>query len=195
MLPRVLRSYQKEKEGFEIVNRWHAANKKSDEKTKKAMKDKSQEKPPTSSGSRKSGFSMPRTDTEFNRVLAVDGLPDLEDAPLKFAYGKDLLPSWILCDFPTYMKRMHNWYKRACRLGLRILGAPHHKDVFGLKGPQINDIMFDFEDIQEMFYSKCLIDFVLHSIVLYKHKYLTSYINFTGCKQWMLLFVISRSST
>ena len=42
---------------------------------------------------------------------------------------------------------------------------------------------------------KCLIDFVLHSIVLYKHKYLMPYINFTGCKQWMLLFVISRSST
>jgi len=46
---------------------------------------------------------------------------------------------------------MHDWYKRACRLGLRSLGAPHHKDVFGLKGPQINDIMFNFEDIQQMF--------------------------------------------
>ena len=151
MLPRVLQSYQKEKEGSKIVNRWHTANKKSDEKAKKAKKDKSQEKPPPSSGSRKSGFSMPRTDTVHNRVLAVDGLPDLEDAPLKFAYGKDLLPSWILCDCPTYMKRMHNWYKRACRLGLRSLCAPHHKDVFGLKGPQINDITFDFEDIQQMF--------------------------------------------
>ena len=86
-----------------------------------------------------------------NKVLAADGLPDLEDAPLEFPYGKDLLPSWILCDCPTYMKRMHNWYKRACRLGLRSLGAPHHKDAFGLKGPQINDIMFNFEDIQQMF--------------------------------------------
>jgi len=41
VLPQVLRSYQKEKEGSEIVNRWHAANKKSDEKAKKAKKDKS----------------------------------------------------------------------------------------------------------------------------------------------------------
>ena len=95
--------------------------------------------------------AQPRTDTVHNRVLAVDLLPDLEDAPLEFVYGKDLLLSWILCDCPTYMKRMHNWYKRACRLGLRSLGAPHHKDVFGLKGPQINDISFDFEDIQQMF--------------------------------------------
>ena len=87
VLPRVLQSYQKEKEGSEIVNRWHATNKKSIEKAKKAKKDKSQEKPPTSSGSRKSGFSIPSTDTEFNRVLAIDGLPNLEDAPLVFAYG------------------------------------------------------------------------------------------------------------
>ena len=90
MLPRVLRFYQKEKEGSESVNRWHATNKKSVEKAKKAM---SQEKPPTSSGSRRSGFSTPRTDTLHNKVLAVDDLPDLEDAPLEFAYGKDLLPN------------------------------------------------------------------------------------------------------
>ena len=87
-------------------------------------------------------------------VLVVDGLPGLEDAPLEFAYGKDLLPSWILCDCPIYMKMMHNWYKRAYRLGLRTLGALHHPDVFGLKGPQINDITFDFEDIHEMFHLK-----------------------------------------
>jgi hypothetical protein len=36
VLPRVLQSCQKEKEGSEIVNRRHAANKKSDEKAKKA---------------------------------------------------------------------------------------------------------------------------------------------------------------
>ena len=90
VLPRVLRSYQKEKEVSEIVNRWHTANKKSDEKGKKA---KSKEKPPTSSGSRRSGFSTPRTDTLHNKVLAVDDLPDLEDAPLEFTYGKDLLPN------------------------------------------------------------------------------------------------------
>ena len=93
---------------------------------------------------------MPRTDTVFNRVFAVDGLLDLEDALLEFAYRKDFLTSWILCDCPTYMKRMHDWYKRACRLGLRSL-LPHHKDVFGLKGPQINDITFNFEGIQQMF--------------------------------------------
>ena len=91
VLSRVLRSYQKEKEGSKIVNRWHAASKKSDEKAKKA---KSQEKPPTSSDSRSSGFSTPHTDTVHNKVLAADGLPDLEDTPLEFPYGKDLLPSW-----------------------------------------------------------------------------------------------------
>jgi hypothetical protein len=29
--------------------------------------------------------------------------------------------------------------------------APYHPDVFGLKGQQIFDIMFDFEEIQHMF--------------------------------------------
>ena len=86
-----------------------------------------------------------------NQTLAVDDLPDLEDAPLEFAYGKDLLPNWLLSDCPTYMQRMHNWYKRAYRLGLKTLYALHHPDVFGVKGPQINDITFDFADIQHMF--------------------------------------------
>ena len=133
------------------MNRRHAANKKSDEKAKKAKKDKSQENPPTSSGSRKLGFSTPRTDTVFSRVLAVDGLPDLEDAPLEFAYGKDLLPSWLLHDCPIYMQRMHNWYKRACRVGLKTIYASHHPDVFEVKGPQVYDITFDFADIQHIF--------------------------------------------
>ena len=103
------------------MDRLHAANKKSDGKTKKA---KSKENPPTSSGSRRSGFSTPRMDTLHNKVLAVDDLPNLEDAPLEFTYGKDLLPNWILCDCPSYMQRMHNWYKRACRLGLKTIYAP-----------------------------------------------------------------------
>ena len=66
------------------MNRWHAANKKSDGKAKKA---KSKENPPTSSGSRRSGFSTPRTDMLHNRDLALDDLQDLEDAPLEFAHG------------------------------------------------------------------------------------------------------------
>ena len=151
---------------------------------------------------------MPRTDTLHNRELAVDDLLDIEDAPLVFAYGKDLLPSWLLSDCPTYMQRMHNWYKRACRLGLKTLYAPHHPVVFGVKGHKsmisclilktsstcsashnLASKWFDYGSC------KCLIDFVLLSKVLYMHKYLMPYINSTVCKQWMLLFVISRSGT
>ena len=46
---------------------------------------------------------------------------------------------------------MHNWYKRGCRLGLRTIHAPHDLEVFGLKGNDIHDIMFDCLDIQNMF--------------------------------------------
>jgi hypothetical protein len=67
------------KEGSEIVNRWHAANKKSNEKAKK---DKSKDNPANSSASRQSGFSTPRNDTEHKKLIAVDDIQDLDDAPL-----------------------------------------------------------------------------------------------------------------
>ena len=129
----MLRPYQKDKEGSEILNRWHATNKKSDESVKKA---KSKDNPQNSSASRRSGFSTPRTDTDFQKSIGVDDIQDLDDAPIKFEYGKDLLPGWALAD---------------CRLGLRTIYAPHHPDVFGTKGTEIFDITFDFEDIQQMF--------------------------------------------
>ena len=81
MLPQVLRSYQKEKEGSKIVNRWHAANKKSDGRAKK---DKSKDNQGNSNASRRSGFSMPHSDTEHKRDIAVDDIQDLDDVPIKF---------------------------------------------------------------------------------------------------------------
>jgi hypothetical protein len=140
----VLRPYQNDKKGSEIVNRWHAANKKSDKKAKKA---KLKDNPADYGTSRQSGFSTPRTDTEHKKDIGVDGLPDLDDAPLKFQYGKDLLPDWALRDCPSFMRMFHNWYKMACIVGLKTIYAPHHPDVFGLMGHQIFDIMF----IQHMF--------------------------------------------
>jgi len=107
-----------------------------------------------SSASRQSGFSTPRTDTDFKKSIGVDDIQDLDDDPIKFEYGKDLLPGWALTDCPPFMRRLHNWYKWTCRLGLRTIYTPHHPDVFGTKGPEIFDITFDFEDIQHMFYLK-----------------------------------------
>ena len=97
------------------------------------------------------GFFYTHTDTKHKKDIGVDDLPDLDDAPLKFKNGKDLLPNWALRDCPSFMRRFHNWYKRACRLVLRTIYAPHHPDVFGTKGPEIFDITFDFEDIQQIF--------------------------------------------
>ena len=144
----MLRPYQKDKEGSEIVNRWHAANIKSDAKSKKA---KSKDNLASSSASRRSSFSTPRTDTEHKMLIGVDDIQDLDDAAIKFVYGKDLLPDWALRDGPPFMQRLHNWYKRACILGLKTIYAPYHLDVFGPKGPGMFDIMFDFADIQHMF--------------------------------------------
>jgi hypothetical protein len=63
------------------MNRWHVANKKFDEKAKKA---KSKDNPADCSASRRSGFSTPRTNMEHKKDIGVDDLPDLDDAPLKF---------------------------------------------------------------------------------------------------------------
>ena len=52
---------------------------------------------------------------------------------------------------PDFMKRMHTWYRRACRLHLTSLWARYPSEVFGLRTVGITDIMFDFEDIQVMF--------------------------------------------
>ena len=49
-----------------------------------------------------------------------------------------------------YEKDAH-WYRRACRLQLRSIWARYPSDIFGSLTEGITDIMFDFEDIQEMF--------------------------------------------
>ena len=61
------------------MNRWHAANKKSNEKAKK---DKSKDNLANSSANRQSSFSTPRNDTEHKKLIAVDDIQDLDDAPL-----------------------------------------------------------------------------------------------------------------
>ena len=77
----MLRPYQNYKEDLEIVDRWHAANKKSDGRAKK---DKSKDNQGNSNAKRRSGFSMPHSDTEHRRDIAVDDIQDLDDAPIKF---------------------------------------------------------------------------------------------------------------
>ena len=93
---------------------------------------------------------MPCIDHEFHRKIWVDDIADLPDCPLKFEYGKPFLPQFMFEGLPVYMTRMHNWYIRACRLGLRSIWARYDPDIFGAKTDGIQDIMFDFQDIQEM---------------------------------------------
>ena len=99
---------------------------------------------PKSSGSRRSAFSLLHTNTEHKKNIGVDDIQDLHNAPIKFKDGKDIVPDWEIRDLPSNMQRMHNWYKWACRLGLQTISTPHHPDVFGVKGHDVHDIMFDF---------------------------------------------------
>ena len=58
---------------------------------------------------------------------------------------------------PSFMKRMHSWYTRSYRLGLKNIWARYDPDIFGPKTEGISDIMFDFEEIHDLFRLKQLI--------------------------------------
>ena len=121
-MPRVIRAY--EKEGTDIAARWHASNK----ANRKAEKAKSKEE--NSSDIRRQGYSKPRTNTEFDVIIGVNDIPD---CPKKFEYGKPYLPDWALSMVPSEIQRMHSWYMRACRFGLRDLWERYPPDVFRTK--------------------------------------------------------------
>jgi hypothetical protein len=72
-------------EGKEIADLWHATNQK--DKSKPKLKSKSKDDA-NSGASRRTGHSVPRTDTDFKQDVGVDALPDLPDCPKKFEYGK-----------------------------------------------------------------------------------------------------------
>jgi hypothetical protein len=96
-------------------------------------------------------FPCPRTDTDFRQDVGVDTLLDLPDYPKSFENGKPFLPDWAITAVPNEMPRMHNWYLKARRLGLRTLCAPYHPKVFRLQGQGIMDVMFNFRDIHNIF--------------------------------------------
>jgi hypothetical protein len=131
----VICAYEDQKDGEEIVDIWHAENKKQAE-SKPQSKDKSKavSKDDSTKSARRSGFSKPCTDTNFKLVVAVDAIQDLEDCPKVFQYGKQFLPDLAIKDVPSEMQRMQNWYMRACRLGLRTISAPYYSKIFGPPG-------------------------------------------------------------
>ena len=51
---------------------------------------------PNSSANKRSGFSLPRTDTEHKLDVGVDQIQGLDDCPVEFKYGKDILPDWAI---------------------------------------------------------------------------------------------------
>ena len=84
----MIRSYQKE--DSDIVNKWHAANTK--QRSKEKSKDKSKDVL-DSSGSRRPGFSLPRTDYEFHHYVGVDDIADLPECPLNLNMVSHFYPT------------------------------------------------------------------------------------------------------
>ena len=148
MVPRIIRAYEKDSEGSDIVARWHQSNK---------SKNKQHDTTTTTSVNmptiQRSGFSVPRTDTNFEKKIGVDEIPEIPGVcPLRHDWGKPLLPDWEITEIPWEMQRMHSWYMRACALGLRGIQARYPVDVFGPPIiPQAIDVSFDFQDLHDVF--------------------------------------------
>jgi hypothetical protein len=96
-------------------------------------------------------FPCPATYLERKLVVGVDDIQELPDCSINFEYGKPFLPNWVLEGVPSEMQRMHNWYMRSCRLDLRSIWAWYKLDTVEAKDIGITVIMFDFQDIQNMF--------------------------------------------
>jgi len=132
----------------DVVNRWMIANNGTKKKmTPKKIKRKEAAVPTGP------GFSKPRSDTTFVRIVGVDEIGDLPDCPKKFEYGKDLLPGWALHECPGEMQKFHSWYRRACTLWLKTIWARVDVEVFGCNKweNQGTDIIIDFDDIHAMY--------------------------------------------
>jgi len=100
----VIRAYEELKDGKEIADLWHKANmKQADPKPKAKDKTKAKSKDDSTSTAKRSGFSQPRTDTNFKQIAGVDSIPDLPSCPKMFMYGQPLLPNWCLKDVPSEM--------------------------------------------------------------------------------------------
>ena len=93
----MIRAYEELKDGKEIADLWHKANmKQADPKAKVKDKTKEKSKDDSTSTAKRSGFSQPRTDTNFKQIVGVDDIPDLPNCPKKIMYGHPLLPDWCL---------------------------------------------------------------------------------------------------
>ena len=77
----------------------------------------------------------------------IDFVPTL-DVPEKYEYGKPFLLSFQLQEGPWEMRKFHEWYMRACRVGLSIITASVPAIVYLSRD---NYLMLDFKDIHVLF--------------------------------------------
>ena len=83
-------------------------------------------------------------------MFGLDELPDLPDCPLRYEHGKLFLPDWVLTDdrFPGEMRKFHDWYLRACRLGVHFVCAHIPSECFNTL---TKITIADFVEFQNMF--------------------------------------------
>ena len=80
------------------------------------------------------GYSLPRTNAEHKLSVGVDEIQDLPIFRYRLSTVKTFYRTGQYGIFQVTCRGCINWYKRACRLGLQTKYAPHHPDVFRVKG-------------------------------------------------------------
>jgi len=91
----VIRAHDELKDRKEIADLWHKAKmKQADPKAKAKDKTKAKSKDDSTSTAKRTGFSQPRTDTNFKQMARIDLIPDFPDCPKMFTYEQPLLPDW-----------------------------------------------------------------------------------------------------
>ncbi|WVZ93308.1 hypothetical protein U9M48_039297 [Paspalum notatum var. saurae] len=129
-VPTLVRTY--EKDAISEVDKWL--------KKKQAGKDKEL-----------TTKSVPVPDLkDYKSFIGLDKIADLPDCPVKYECGKPFLPDWALNSeyMPGEMKRFHNWYLRASRLGVSSVMASIPSRCFNTL---TKSTIVDFSEFHNMF--------------------------------------------
>ncbi|KAJ1257150.1 hypothetical protein BS78_K194300 [Paspalum vaginatum] len=117
VVPTIVRAY--EKAVTPEVDMWLKKNQASKGKDRKKGKEPAKAKDVSTK-------NEPIPDLKFyTKVIGLDDIGDLLDAPLIYEHGKPFLPDFARNSeyLPGEMKRFHNWYLRACKLGVLLVSA------------------------------------------------------------------------
>ncbi|KAJ1257082.1 hypothetical protein BS78_K222000 [Paspalum vaginatum] len=142
VVPKMVRAY--EKAATPEVQTWFKKVAEGNEKEKQKGKEPAKEKRATKE------IDLIPDKKIYKSVLGLDQIADMPDCPLRYEHGKPFLTDWALEDkrFLGEMRKIHDWYLRACRLGVHFVSAHIPGECFTTL---TKTTIADFLEFQNMF--------------------------------------------